>query len=211
MSGQKEEGIDLSQLTVDQLKMLKEQLENDLERFAESFSSLQTAANRFHNSGLASEALSKEEEGEFQRSHEGLITLRRKPYVSHLSWTVRGLTGKPMMIPLTSSLYVSGTLGSTDKVLVDVGTGYYVEGAHQRFADGNPLLHMQKSPMDGTDFCKRKVLMLKDNMEKLHMVPYNAGTVQSAQVILEKRRQHNQVAQMFQAKMVQAQKAAQKA
>ena len=32
-----------------------------------------------------------------------------------------------MMIPLTSSLYVSGTLGSTDKVLVDVGTGYYVE------------------------------------------------------------------------------------
>jgi hypothetical protein len=32
-----------------------------------------------------------------------------------------------MMIPLTSSLYVSGTLDSTDKVLVDVGTGYYVE------------------------------------------------------------------------------------
>jgi len=153
MAGQKEEGIDLGQLTIDQLKMLKEQLENDLERFAESFSSLQTAANRFHNSGMAAEALSKEEEG------------------------------KPMMIPLTSSLYVSGTLGSTDKVLVDVGTGYYVE----------------KSPMDGTDFCKRKVLMLKQNMEKLHAV------------IMEKRRQHGQVAQMFQAKMAQAQQQAQQA
>lgn len=32
-----------------------------------------------------------------------------------------------MMLPLTQSLYVSGEVASTDQVLVDIGTGYYVE------------------------------------------------------------------------------------
>ncbi len=32
-----------------------------------------------------------------------------------------------MLVPLTSSMYVVGELSSTKKVLVDVGTGYYVE------------------------------------------------------------------------------------
>lgn len=31
------------------------------------------------------------------------------------------------MVPLTSSVYVSGTLEAPDRVLVDVGTGYYLE------------------------------------------------------------------------------------
>lgn len=35
--------------------------------------------------------------------------------------------GKPALIPLTGSLFVPATLASVDKVLVDVGTGYYVE------------------------------------------------------------------------------------
>lgn len=35
--------------------------------------------------------------------------------------------GQQMMLPLTQSLYVSGEVASTDQVLVDIGTGYYVE------------------------------------------------------------------------------------
>lgn len=31
------------------------------------------------------------------------------------------------MLPLTSSMYVSGTLASKESVLVDIGTGYYME------------------------------------------------------------------------------------
>ncbi len=31
------------------------------------------------------------------------------------------------MLPLTSSVYVNGTLASTESVLVDIGTGYYIE------------------------------------------------------------------------------------
>ena len=35
--------------------------------------------------------------------------------------------GQPVLLPLTESLYVSGTLESVDTVLLEVGTGYYVE------------------------------------------------------------------------------------
>ena len=32
-----------------------------------------------------------------------------------------------MLVPVTSSLYVNGTVTKPDKVLVDIGTGYFVE------------------------------------------------------------------------------------
>jgi prefoldin alpha subunit len=35
--------------------------------------------------------------------------------------------GRSILVPLTSSLYVPGTLKNAGKVLVDVGTGYYIE------------------------------------------------------------------------------------
>jgi prefoldin alpha subunit len=34
---------------------------------------------------------------------------------------------KDVLVPLTSSLYVRGKLSSPDKVIVDIGTGFYVE------------------------------------------------------------------------------------
>jgi hypothetical protein len=34
---------------------------------------------------------------------------------------------KPILVPLTNSLYVSGTLSNASHVLVDIGTGFYVE------------------------------------------------------------------------------------
>jgi hypothetical protein len=45
------------------------------------------------------------------------------PWACLLTWTYEA----PLLIPLTSSLYVPGSLGNTDKVIVDVGTGYMVE------------------------------------------------------------------------------------
>ncbi len=35
--------------------------------------------------------------------------------------------GQPMMIPLASALYVAAELAVPDKVLVDIGTGYFSE------------------------------------------------------------------------------------
>lgn len=34
---------------------------------------------------------------------------------------------KPLLVPLTSSLYVPGKLADPERVVVDVGTGFYVE------------------------------------------------------------------------------------
>ncbi|NWZ97453.1 PFD5 protein, partial [Nesospiza acunhae] len=39
----------------------------------------------------------------------------------------KGNEGKDLLVPLTSSMYVPGKLQDTRTVLVDVGTGYYVE------------------------------------------------------------------------------------
>jgi prefoldin alpha subunit len=35
--------------------------------------------------------------------------------------------GDEILVPLTSSLYVKGKLADREKVIVDVGTGFYVE------------------------------------------------------------------------------------
>ena len=40
-----------------------------------------------------------------------------------ISW----LPGQPLLLPITNSLYVNGKISNNGKVLVDVGTGYYVE------------------------------------------------------------------------------------
>ena len=35
--------------------------------------------------------------------------------------------GKEVLVPLTSCMYVPGTISDAEKLLIDVGTGYYVE------------------------------------------------------------------------------------
>lgn len=39
----------------------------------------------------------------------------------------RASTGTSLLVPLTPSLYVPGELASNSVVLVDIGTGFYVE------------------------------------------------------------------------------------
>jgi hypothetical protein len=36
-----------------------------------------------------------------------------------------------MLVPLTASLYAAGTLTNPESILVDVGTGYYIEVKEQ--------------------------------------------------------------------------------
>lgn len=40
---------------------------------------------------------------------------------------LRRVVGIPILVPLTPSLYIPGKLASTETVLVDVGTGFYLE------------------------------------------------------------------------------------
>lgn len=141
-----QERVDLGQLTLEQLGKVKEALESDLEQLNVHFQSLQVAASRFHTAGLSVQALSEQNEG------------------------------NAMLIPLTSSLYVPGKVGSTKTVLIDIGTGYYVE----------------KTPSEGADYCKRKVKLLKENIEKL------------ASIVSQKRDQVSQVTTTINARVAQA-------
>ncbi|KAL6134183.1 hypothetical protein ACLB2K_066416 [Fragaria x ananassa] len=60
-------------------------------------------------------------------------------------------SGKKMLVPITASLYVPGTLQDPDQVLVDVGTGYFIK----------------KNMPQAKDYCDRKISLLKSNFEQL--------------------------------------------
>jgi len=89
--------ISLDQLSVEQLTQVKQQLDEELNHLTTGFQSLKTA------------------QAKFQASMDALDAI--KPVNKD----------KKILIPLTSSLYVPGKLSDTENVIVDVGTGYYVE------------------------------------------------------------------------------------
>lgn len=62
--------------------------------------------------------------------------------------------GKPILVPLTTSLYVPGTLADPENVIVDVGTGFYVE----------------KSTKDATKFYEAKVEELGASLKDLEAI-----------------------------------------
>ena len=76
--------------------------------------------------------------------------------MAHVSAQATGLllADQPMLLPLTSAVYVTGKLASHDSIVLDIGTGYYAE----------------RTPAEGVDYCKRKVNMLRDNLDKIGQV-----------------------------------------
>ena len=62
--------------------------------------------------------------------------------------------GKDVLVPLTGSMYVPGKLTNPGKVVVDIGTGYYVE----------------KDSKAAQDYFNRKVKFVTDNMERVQSI-----------------------------------------
>jgi len=89
--------IPLHQLPIQQLDNFKKQVEQELELLVESMNQLKLAQSKLQSSS------------------------------DNLDHVTEGNEGKEIMVPMTSSMYVSGVLDECAKVLVDVGTGYYVE------------------------------------------------------------------------------------
>ncbi|KAL6189682.1 hypothetical protein ACLB2K_036085 [Fragaria x ananassa] len=106
---------EMEKLSVEQLKAVKEQTDLEVNLLNDSLNNIRTATTRLE---LASSAL-----------HD--LSLRP--------------SGKKMLVPLTASLYVPGTLQDPDQVLVDVGTGYFIE----------------KNMPQAKDYCDRKISLLK--------------------------------------------------
>ncbi|KAI1186038.1 prefoldin [Nemania serpens] len=94
-----EETVNLDTLSVQQLTQVKNQLDQELEHLTTSFTQLQAAQSKFRD------CLRCVQGGKASALKEN----------------------KPVLVPLTNSLYVGGTLSDASHVLVDVGTGFYVE------------------------------------------------------------------------------------
>ena len=62
--------------------------------------------------------------------------------------------GCDVLVPLTGSMYVPGKLSNPDKVVVDIGTGYYVE----------------KNSKDAQDYFNRKGKYVTENMERVQAI-----------------------------------------
>ncbi|KAN0117629.1 Prefoldin alpha subunit [Hyaloscypha variabilis] len=125
MASPKGQTIDLATLTTAQLSQVKKQLDDELEHLTNSFTQLRAAQAKFR---------------ECLRSIAGGVTPK--------------VEGKPILVPLTTSLYVPGTLADPENVIVDVGTGFYVE----------------KSTKDATKFYEAKVEELGANLKDLESI-----------------------------------------
>ncbi|XP_076923919.1 prefoldin subunit 5-like [Bidens hawaiensis] len=112
---------ELEKMSVEQLKSIKEQSDMEVNLLQDSLNNIRTATNRLDLASIA------------------LNDLSQRPQ------------GKKMLVPLTASLYVPGTLDDADKVLVDVGTRYFIE----------------KTMEEGKNYCERKINLLKPNYDQL--------------------------------------------
>ncbi|RIB09408.1 Prefoldin subunit-domain-containing protein [Gigaspora rosea] len=117
----KQQTIELGDLDLPQLVEVKKQLDEELSHLTASFGKLKQAQSRF------------------QDCIDSLQNVKARA------------TGSEILVPLTGSLYVPGELLETDKVIVDVGTGYYVE----------------KTSDDAVKFYSDKVEFVKKNLDKL--------------------------------------------
>ncbi|XP_007566154.1 prefoldin subunit 5 [Poecilia formosa] len=113
--------VNLTDLSLPQLEGLKGQLDQEVEFLTSSISQLKIAQNKF------------------VEAKDSLTVLNSNN------------KGKELLVPLTSSMYVPGTLNDVEHVLVDVGTGYYVE----------------KNVEESKTFFKRKIDFLTKQIEKI--------------------------------------------
>merc|ERR1712227_727044 len=88
---------DINKLQPDQLQQLRKSLSDDVQMITNSYGNLKVAYSRFQYSLEALDVIVPENEN------------------------------KEILVPLTGSLYIPGTLSNVEKVMVDIGTGYYVE------------------------------------------------------------------------------------
>nr|XP_035134812.2 prefoldin subunit 5-like [Callithrix jacchus] len=114
------QSINIMELNLPQLEMLKNQLDQEVEFLSTSIAQLKVVQTKYVEAKDCLNVLNKSEV-------------------------------KELLVPLTSSMYVPGKLHDVEHVLIDVGTGYYVE----------------KTAEDAKDFFKRKIDFLTKQMEKI--------------------------------------------
>lgn len=96
--------VDVTTLSVPQLRQLQSRLNSELEQLTNSHAKLRAAQSKFRDC--------------VRTINDGVVG-RKTPQPQSADNSI--------LVPLTSSLYVKGKLADREKVIVDVGTGFYVE------------------------------------------------------------------------------------
>jgi len=118
------QAVDLTKLNLMQLTQFKNGLDTDLQFYQESLQNLKLAQAKFQESAESMSKFSPES------------------------------AGQEILVPLTGSMYVPGQVSQPDKVIVDIGTGYYVE----------------KNVEGAQDYFGRKVKFVTENMERVQAI-----------------------------------------
>uniref|UniRef100_A0AAV1U6X3 Prefoldin subunit 5 n=1 Tax=Peronospora matthiolae TaxID=2874970 RepID=A0AAV1U6X3_9STRA len=139
--------VNLVDLSLKQLSSLKTQLEKELQQLTVSFSGLREAQSRFSESKAALQSMAAVD------------------------------LNKDVLVPLTASLFIPGKIASKEDVLVDVGTGYFVE----------------QSMSKAEQFMDRKVEFLQSNTEQLKtVVDGKRNTLEAVLMIMQQKVQEAQ-------------------
>jgi prefoldin alpha subunit len=135
-------GIDITKLSIEQLQQLKKQHEEEIEGLSGNLGALRVAMNKFLD------------------SQKTIETFAETP------------AGAEILVPLTSSMYVPGKVKTSEKLLVDVGTGFFI----RKDADGAGAIF------------KKKVAMLKTNTDSLsQMIQQKQGNLRAITTELQNR------------------------
>merc|ERR1712070_393566 len=139
---EQQEQMDIGKMPVEQLQQLKKQLEAEVAQFQNSIVSLKYALTRYEESNEALCAIKPENEG------------------------------KKMLVPLTNSLYCAGSLGASDQVLVDIGTGY----------------HVGKTPEKAAEFFSRKREFCTENINRVQaLLAMKRKNLESVSIVTQQK------------------------
>lgn len=128
----------LKQFNIIQLSQFKKAFESEIEQFSNALETLLIAHSRLSGSSSVLEPLKHEKEG------------------------------NEILIPLTSSLYVPGTLGKLDTVLVDVGVGYFIQ---KKIPEAQELLNRRaKYVKDNADKIQQRIAIQQENLRSITQV-----------------------------------------
>ncbi|NXA56988.1 PFD5 protein, partial [Nothocercus julius] len=123
--------VNVAELSLPQLEVLKSQLDQEVEFLSSSIAQLKVVQTKYVEAKDCLAVLHKSNEGDPRSSPRARLPVS--------------------LDPRCLRMYVPGKLLDVERVLLDVGTGYYVE----------------KSADDARDFFKRKVDFLTKQMEKI--------------------------------------------
>ncbi|KAJ2782910.1 subunit of tubulin prefoldin [Coemansia javaensis] len=119
--GAAQQTISIEDLPLAQLQNIKSQLEAEINELTGAFTQIKQAQAAFRECKRCIDALTPESQD------------------------------KTVMVPLSNSLYVPGKIANVDSVVVDIGTGYYVE----------------KSKKDAGAYYDRKIDYVQDNAKRI--------------------------------------------